>query len=431
MSSSRSPETYDYTEGASAIDIQNALDTNRRARRDSQYETTDNYIFDGPSHSVNPSSVSRMTLSEHGRRSSEGWRRPSQSRRRSEDEARSRSRSRRMSGDSRRNSRTSFQSEGEHEDQYTEDEAEGERHSMPRRSRRKSSSPAPRPTVFENIAQIFTRSAPLSESPPRSRRPSISSRSSRSRLLRRSSSGRSDAGSDYAVDTDDEERWGYASEEEDDSEAESVRDGDRDSVDFRSIDGGSYPASPGLALHVMTGDPIFGDESRIDMGELDFSDPPPPGPPSRQMIFLEDEDAHIRFVGYEVVLVRQILWRLCCVLSFGILGLLGHWFPRLWLRWVAQEKAFKDMQHGFIVIEVGPSVLCIQSVFRDSVQVCLQRYRIISHTQARISVPHFYCLFSTGSYISNLFAHSRKRLYKHRHAGALAGCRLSVCAFCA
>ena len=45
-------------------------------------------------------------------------------------------------------------SEGEHEDQYTEDEEEGERRF--RRSRRKSTSPAPRPTVFENIVQDIT-----------------------------------------------------------------------------------------------------------------------------------------------------------------------------------------------------------------------------------------------------------------------------------
>ena len=241
--------------------------------------------------------------------------------------------------DSRRGSRTSLLSEGEPGDQYTDDEEDGRY----RRSRRKSASPAPRPTVFENIAQIFTRAATQTESPPRSRRPSVSSRSSRAGLLRRTSSRRSDAGSDYAVETDDEERWGYASEEEDESDAESIQDVDHDSVDFRSIDERSLPPSPSLALHVMTGDPIFGDESRIDMGELDLSEPPPPGPPSRQMIFLEEEDAHIRFVGYEVVRLRQILWRVLCVLSFGILGLLGHWFPRLWLRWVAKEKAFKDM----------------------------------------------------------------------------------------
>ena len=34
-----------------------------------------------------------------------------------------------------------------------------------------------------------------------------------------------------------------------------------------------------------------------------------------------------------------------------------HWFPRLWLSWVADEKAFKDMDNGFMVIEVSHSVL--------------------------------------------------------------------------
>lgn len=250
-----------------------------------------------------------------------------------------------MSSDSRGNSRISLRSDAE--DAYTEDEGDGEQHGMLRRSRRKSTSPAPRPTVFENIAQMFGRATTTTESPPRSRRASISSRSSRAGLLRRTSSRRSDAGSENAVDSD-EERWGYASEEEDDSEVESP-----DAGDFRSIDERSYPGSPSLALHVMTGDPIFGDEARIDLGQLALDEPPPPGPPSRQLMYLEDEDAHVRFIGYEIGRWRQRLWRLCCVLTFGILGLLGHWFPRLWLRWVTKEKAFKDMHHGFIVIEVG------------------------------------------------------------------------------
>ena len=72
------PSSYDYTEGASAIDIGNALDNNRRARRDSQYSTYynadgDGAMFSGPGHSVNPSSVSRMSHLELGRRSSDNW----------------------------------------------------------------------------------------------------------------------------------------------------------------------------------------------------------------------------------------------------------------------------------------------------------------------------------------------------------------------
>jgi cation-transporting ATPase 13A3/4/5 len=41
-----------------------------------------------------------------------------------------------------------------------------------------------------------------------------------------------------------------------------------------------------------------------------------------------------------------------CILSLGVLGLLGHWFPRVWLHWVTREKAFKELSSGFIVIEV-------------------------------------------------------------------------------
>ena len=78
---------------------------------------------------------------------------------------------------------------------------------------------------------------------------------------------------------------------------------------------------------------------------------------SAESIFIEDEDAHVRFVGYETILVRQWLWRLLCVLSCGVLGLLGHWFPRLWLGWVTKEKSFKDLKHGFIVIEVS-EIIC-------------------------------------------------------------------------
>ena len=364
---SSSPQGYDYTEGASAIDIQHAIDIDQHAHRDSQYdEGGEGYMFDGPGHSVNPSSVSRMSLSEHGRRSSEGWR----SRRNSEDVGRPRSRSgRRMSRDSRRSSQVSLAATNDEENgEFSGSEDGLDSHGVFRRPRRKSVSPPARSGVFSNIAQIFGRTAP--ESPPRSRRPSLSSRSSRSRLLRRTSSRRSDAGSDYAVESDEEdERWGYASEEEDESDIASL-DHERDSMDYRSIEEDSIPTSSGLALHVMSGDPIFGDEARIDIGELHLLDPPPPGPPSRQSIFIEDEDAHVRFVGYETILVQQWLWRLLCVLSCGVLGLLGHWFPRLWLGWVTKEKSFKDLKHGFIVIEVSDIIRFLHLIYND-MEVCI------------------------------------------------------------
>ncbi|THH29198.1 hypothetical protein EUX98_g5000 [Antrodiella citrinella] len=168
---------------------------------------------------------------------------------------------------------------------------------------------------------------------------------------------------------DGDERWGYASEDEDyDSETESIHN-DNASMDLRSLDERMMPDSPGPSLPLMSGDPIFGGEERIDMGELDLLDAPPPGPPSRQTIYLADEDAHIRFVGYETITFRLYLWRLSCVITFGILGLIGHWFPRFWLRWVAHEKAFKDTKDGFVVVESAYrdiALFPVQSLSRTS-----------------------------------------------------------------
>ncbi|KAF9049844.1 Ca-transporting ATPase [Panaeolus papilionaceus] len=79
--------------------------------------------------------------------------------------------------------------------------------------------------------------------------------------------------------------------------------------------------------------------------------PPPPGPPSRQTIYIQDEDNTIRFIGYETITWRVWTWRTGCAMSFGILGLLGHWFPLMWLRWVAREKAFIDSDNGFLLVE--------------------------------------------------------------------------------
>ncbi|KIJ67879.1 hypothetical protein HYDPIDRAFT_83436 [Hydnomerulius pinastri MD-312] len=120
------------------------------------------------------------------------------------------------------------------------------------------------------------------------------------------------------------------------------------------MDYGSYPPSPGPSSHLplLSSDPIFGDEVRIDIdAPLEPLNPPPPGPPSRQTIYIADEDSTLRLVGYEVVIWRQWLWRTSCVLTLGALALLGHWFPRMWLRWVVREKAFKDLKHGFVVVE--------------------------------------------------------------------------------
>ncbi|KAL6307860.1 P-type ATPase [Sparassis latifolia] len=362
MASSSKQDGYDYTEGASAIDIQQALANNaRRGRRDSRYGAEgEGAMFDGPSHSVIPSSVSRMSLD--GRRSSDAWSRGSRSRRRSEASEASTSAGVAQSPHSRISNDFSYGSvdrveDHGHENEYSGDE--GEDIGLPSRlKRRKSPSPSNphnRSTVFENIAHIFGRSAPgpVTESPPRSRRLSVASRTSRTRLLRRTSSRRSEASSDYSMerDEDNEERWGYSSGEEDE-EALSVESDVGSLLPSGSEhDYGSYPPSPGPSLPLLSSDAIFGAETRIDMVDFENLAPPPPGPPSRQTIYVADEDIDIRMIGYEVIPLRKWIWRLSCVATLGILALLGHWLPRMWLRFVTREKAFVKIKDGFVVVE--------------------------------------------------------------------------------
>lgn len=301
-------------------------------------------MFDGPGHSAIPSSVSRMSYNDRGvsGRMSSGDRR----RRGSQDSSRI-SLTRRQSGDSA----VLTDEEGGHSGDDDEGDAVSVGTGRGRRQRR-SSPPPPRATVFGNLANLFGRNSAEESS---RRRPSLSQRSSTSS---RRWGRHSDAGSDYAIETDDEgqERWGYSSGEEDYSDDESqLINGDDYSQSGIGYD--SYPGTPNSAsLPLLSNDPIFGDEARIDIDlPLDDLDPPPPGPPSRQTIYVPDEDSTFRFVGYETIIWRQYLWRFGCILTFGILGLFGHWFPNFWLKWVAVEKAFVHAKHGFVVVEVGLS----------------------------------------------------------------------------
>lgn len=325
------PSVYDYTEGASPIDISVAVSNSRHTRRDSQhslaYDDHQGSMFDGPGHSVNPSSISRMSLH--------------------------RPRSRRQSGASQASfprrstdiAHSPTQVPGA-DDSALEEDGISERF-LPRRGRR---SPSPRrPGVFGGIAHLFGRDTGGDASSARRRRTSISQHSrTSSRLWGRRSEEGSQAGS--VVESDGDDRWGYSSGEEDEpSDAEDIT---KSPVTIeRAFNSYSPSPSPSISLPLFSGDQLFGNETRVDI-DLESLDAPPPGAPSRQMIYLVDEDVTLRFVGYEVLPWHSWAWRLACVLSLGTLSLLAHWFPRLWLRWVAREKAFNELFSGFIVIEV-------------------------------------------------------------------------------
>jgi cation-transporting P-type ATPase 13A2 len=381
--------SHDYTEGASAIDIHDVLTSNSHSRRDSESSLYGDEgvgaMFDGPGHVANPSSVSRMSQLDGGRRSSE-W---SMARRKSRESVSSSVRGR-VSRKSNRASQSSRQSEeGQWENREEVDSPlsdgaeegfeEGDALSGSRvgkRRRRRSPSPIhAKASVLENLAQLFGRTASTSDIRRHSvsqyrtastsdiRRPSISQYSARSSRH----TMRSETLSDYALETEDEaeERWGYSSGEEDegDVDEESIILNDDVSVTQSMAFDDSSPPSPGASLPLLASDPIFGGESRIDM-DMDFPledlDPPPPGPPSRQIIYVPDEDCTIRFIGYEPVPWLQYLWRAGCILTLGGLGLLGQWFPRVWLKLVTRERAFVNMVTGSIVVEVGIAFVPLQ-----------------------------------------------------------------------
>ena len=253
------------------------------------------------------------------------------------------------------------------------------RYRSSRRSRKISETASPQKSnIFDSITGIFSRtdSGPLDLPPDGlSRRPSGSISSRRKPRSRRSASNASGsrAGSVAGGEPDsDEESWGYSSGEEDEPSADeaslapSFVTGDGDSF-YAASDSGSRPRSPTTSLPIITttADPIFGD-TRIDMdyelGFDDFSTPPSGGgPPSRQRIYIEDEDMTVLFVGCEVIAWRSFLWRLACVATFGILGLVGLWIPTLWLKWVTKEQAFEKLGGK----GSGESLIVVETPYRD------------------------------------------------------------------
>ena len=211
-----------------------------------------------------------------------------------------------------------------------------------------------RQSIFGNIAKLFGRRDSRSRSPV----------SRRSRSRQESVAG--DLVGSPIEGEDEDDRWGYLSGEEDIEEDEAAPL--RRPEYLSSRESFSRPPSPTGALPGMLRDPIFGD-TRVDLGELTLLDdrPPPPGPPSRQDVYIDDEDIELRFLGYELDESREWVWTIMTISSAGLLGLLGQWFPKMWLNWVAKEKGFKLCSRGIIVVEVCrfhfQSVFVTQSSF--------------------------------------------------------------------
>jgi cation-transporting ATPase 13A3/4/5 len=204
--------------------------------------------------------------------------------------------------------------------------------------------------VFGNIASFFGRRG----SP---------SRQSSTSLSRRGSINYAESPTE-----DGEDRWGYHSSEDE----ASVDDGPsaRGSIYPASSRGThSPPSSPTIAFPGLGRDPIFGD-TRIDIDDESIAESLPPfsGPPTQQDIHIVDEDLRLRLIGFEAVLWRRWAWNILTLCTFGLLGLLGHWFPEFWLRCVARRKPFAAPSTNLVIVEV-----CGLLNDEPQVYVCLRR----------------------------------------------------------
>jgi cation-transporting ATPase 13A2 len=358
MSSTSPQDDLDYTDGASAQDIQNVIRETPRGRGDLQVASSyqprrsmssfrdqdeaTGSIFDGPGSVTIPSSVTGLRRSRtrsflsRSRRGSHTFESSSQ--------ISDRDMSRPML--SRRGTSTSVNAEAVDSDQETSSPISERRRGRQRRSTEENDnliSPgeegARRTSMFGNLVSFFGR------------------RESPSRLSHTSRSRRGSI--DYAqspTEEEGEDRWGYHSSEEDASDDETT-----------SLPGSLYPASsrgsnsrpvsPVAAFPGLGRDPIFGD-TRIDMTDVSTvkSLPITTGPPSHQDIYLEDEDLKIRVIGYTLVRWRKLLWDISTLFSLGLLGLLGLWFPEFWLRCTAKRRPFSQSETNLVVIEVSPCV---------------------------------------------------------------------------
>lgn len=223
----------------------------------------------------------------------------------------------------------------------------------PRKSRNESGSEdeGERSGFFQGISNAI-----------RGRRPSTNRIESNESITSRPSSSRSkirrqarDEEDDDAISTRSESEFGgddpygpYGSEDTNSTSStqssSSQDDGPRRRTGFLGMPGG--------------GDSVFG-ESRIDFGEeeeeeggyLDERERKGVSSNAYQALYIPDEDLPLRLLGLETSIMKIILWRTGCILSAGILWLVGRWLPNVWLKSVGKSGAFEKA--SYIVIEVG------------------------------------------------------------------------------
>ncbi|KAG0243506.1 hypothetical protein BGW41_002046 [Actinomortierella wolfii] len=81
----------------------------------------------------------------------------------------------------------------------------------------------------------------------------------------------------------------------------------------------------------------------------------------QQRVYLEEEDIQLTFTGYRFIRLRVMLYYVACVLTAGILFLLGRWLPKYYLRLVAERCDLSRAE--YIVVENEWGQFSMEQVF--------------------------------------------------------------------
>ena len=205
-------------------------------------------------------------------------------------------------------------------------------------------------TAFDKIKSFIGFSRPEHDEETglgRKRQPRSRSHSERASTSSHDSDRRS------ASPSSSEESWGYGNQDDGYSDLDREEGYSSSMADDTSLPPQSRPQSPHLPLIPNPSDGIFGDPASRGQDLAEPKEFTNLALPSRQNILLPDEDLSIRFIGYRTDPVRNALWWAGCILTFGALGLFGHWVPSIWVKFCGKETAFEDAREGsWLVVEV-------------------------------------------------------------------------------
>ncbi|KAK4054952.1 hypothetical protein OIO90_003293 [Microbotryomycetes sp. JL221] len=177
-------------------------------------------------------------------------------------------------------------------------------------------------------------------------------------------SARSESEGEADEDNDEDPYGPYGSSDTSSTSTAQSSSSQEDGGPRRRRGGGGFLGLPGV------GDGMFG-ESRIDMDGSDYDDELSSieendgkrGSNAHQSIYILDEDLPLRFNGLTVSKLKTVLWWAGCVLSCGMLWLIGRWLPNIWIKSVGRPGQFDEA--SYIVVETvyhEPQVLPIQTL---------------------------------------------------------------------